>query len=144
MLTQKSYQKYNSTYNRLKHHPYRVIPDDEFINLFKDLCRLEKLLERKLAKDSELKKLKEAFIGKANILQRPGPVRADLVGWLELVYDALPEDRFTNREIYAYEDKFRQHYSTSRACATSAGMTLKSWEYRGKKTESEVEAIING
>ncbi|MFZ5822522.1 MAG: phospholipase D-like domain-containing protein [Chloroflexota bacterium] len=99
-----------STYNRLKYHPDRVVPDDEFIALFAELCQHEKLRERRLAKDSELKKLKETFLGKANKLQRPKPTKADLVGWLELVYSALPEDRFTNREIYGYENKFKQHY----------------------------------
>jgi len=74
-----------STYNRLKYHHDRVIPDDEFIDLFAELCQHEKFRERKLAKDTELKKLKETFIGKANRLQRPKPTRADLIGWLELV-----------------------------------------------------------
>lgn len=99
-----------NTYNRLKYHPDRVIPDDEFVALFAELCQHEKFRERRLAKDSELKKLKETFLGKANKLQRPKPTRADLVGWVELVYDALPEGKFTNQEIYGYENEFRQHY----------------------------------
>lgn len=99
-----------STYNRLKYHPYRVIPDDEFIDLFTELCQYEKSCEYRVAKDSGLKKLKKTFADKANRLQRPKPRRADLVGWLELVYDALPEGRFTNQEIYGYENEFKQHY----------------------------------
>lgn len=99
-----------STYNRLKYHPDRVIPDDEFIDLFAELCQRERLRERTLAKDSELKRLKETFVGKANRLQRPKPTRTDLVGWLKLVYDVLPEDKFTNQEIYEYENEFRERY----------------------------------
>jgi HKD family nuclease len=99
-----------STYNRLKYHPNRVIPDDEFISLFANLCQREKSQEQKLARDSDLRELKELFIRKANNLQRPKPRRADLIGWLELVYDALPEGSFTNQEIYAHEKEFRQRY----------------------------------
>ncbi len=99
-----------STYNRLKYHPDRVIPDGEFIDLFTELCQQEQFRERRLARDSELKKLREKFVGKANKLQHPKPTRTDLVGWLELVYKVLPEGRFTNQEIYEYENKFRQRY----------------------------------
>ncbi|MEW6717553.1 MAG: phospholipase D-like domain-containing protein [Chloroflexota bacterium] len=99
-----------STYNRLKYHPDRVLPDDEFIDLFAELCQKEKSREHSLERDSELQELKETFVRKANKLQRPKPTRADLIGWLELVYDALPEGRFTNQDIYAYEDEFSRHY----------------------------------
>lgn len=99
-----------STYNRLKYHPDRVIPDDEFIAVFAELCQHEKFREHKLAKDSELIKLRETFVRKASRLQRPKPTKTDLVGWLELVYDALPEGMFTNQEIYEYESEFRQRY----------------------------------
>jgi HKD family nuclease len=99
-----------STYNRLKYHPHRVIPDDEFINLFIDLCRIEKSQEHRLAKTPGLRELRETLIRKADKLQRPKPTRTDLVGWLELVYDALPEGKFTNQDIYAYKEEFSQHY----------------------------------
>lgn len=54
-----------STYNRLKYHPERVIPDGEFIDIFTELCKREKFCERALAKDPEFKKLKEIFFGMA-------------------------------------------------------------------------------
>ncbi len=99
-----------STYNRLKYHPHRVIPDDEFINLFADLCQREKSQENRLVRDHDLRQLRETFVRKADRLQRPKPTRADLIGWLELVYDALPPGKFTNQEIYEYEKEFRQRY----------------------------------
>ncbi|MFZ5808588.1 MAG: phospholipase D-like domain-containing protein [Chloroflexota bacterium] len=34
-----------STYSRMKYHPHRVIPDDEFMDLFAALCQREKLQE---------------------------------------------------------------------------------------------------
>jgi len=99
-----------STYSRLKYHPHRVIPDDEFIDLFADLCQREKSQENRLAKDYGLRQLRETFVRKADRLQRPKPTRTDLIGWLKLVYDVLPPGRFTNQEIYEYEREFRQRY----------------------------------
>lgn len=99
-----------STYSRLKFHPHRVIPDDDFIDLFIELCRREKIHERKLSRDRDLHQLKETFIKKADSLQRPKPARTDLIGWPELVYDALPDGMFTNQEIYEYEHAFKQRY----------------------------------
>ncbi len=99
-----------NTYYRLKFHPLRVVPDDEFIHLFAELCAVEKRSERQQARLSEIRTLRKAFSTKAGTLQRPKPSRADLFGWLELVYDVLPEGEFSNQDIYAYEDYFRQHY----------------------------------
>lgn len=99
-----------STYGRLKYHPHRVIPDDEFICLFAELCQREKSQENRLARNQSLRQMREAFIIKANKLQRPKPTRTDLIGWLRIVYDVLPQDEFTNQEIYKYENEFRQRY----------------------------------
>ncbi len=98
------------TYNRLKYHPQRVIPDEEFITLFARLCQQEKSQAHKSARDPGLRQLRESFIQKADSLQRPEPARRDLVGWPGMVYDVLPEGQFTNQEIYRYESAFRQRY----------------------------------
>lgn len=99
-----------STYNRLKYHPSRVIPDDEFVNLFTDMCHEEKSHERRFTRNRALQDLRKAFIRKSNSLQRPKPTKTDLIGWLELVYDVLPDGEFKNQDIYAYEEEFRQQY----------------------------------
>ncbi|MBC7241126.1 MAG: NgoFVII family restriction endonuclease [Anaerolineae bacterium] len=99
-----------NTYYRLKFHPLRVVPDDEFIDIFADLCKVEKRAERQQARQPEIHTLRQAFSTKAKTLQRPKPSKSDLFGWLELVYDVLPEGEFSNQDIYAYEDFFRQYY----------------------------------
>lgn len=99
-----------STYNKLKYHRDRVVPDSEFIELFTEICKKYRSLDLKLSRDYELKKLKETFFAKANRLQRPKPTQRDLVGWLKLVYDALPDGEFTNQDIYKFENKFRELY----------------------------------
>ena len=100
----------HATYYRLRHKQDRVIPDEEFIDLFSDLCQKEKLLEKRMARDTEIRELKSLYLRKADILPRPKPRRADLIGWLKLVYEALPEGQFTNQEIYEYENEFRRKY----------------------------------
>lgn len=99
-----------STYYQVKFHPLRVVPDEEFINLFADLCAVEKRSERQQARLSEIRTVRQAFVAKASTLQHPKPSRSDLFGWLKLVYDVLPEGEFSNQDIYAYENYFRQYY----------------------------------
>ncbi len=120
-----------STYGRLKYHPHRVIPDDEFIELFADLCQREKFQENISARDRDLRRLKEAFARKSNNLLRPRPTRADLIGWLEMVYDVLPQGRFTNQEVYEYEEEFRRRYPQNqniRAKVRQQLQVLREWE----------------
>jgi len=99
-----------STYNRLKFHPKRVVPDDEFLNLYAQMCERQKALQRSSARDTSSRKLMERFSEKAQSLRRPSPTGRDLVGWLELVYDSLPEGEFTNSHVYAHERDFQAVY----------------------------------
>lgn len=97
-------------YMRLKYHPDRVIPDEEFLALFAEMHRREKTQEKRLARDPALQGLRYAFYRKARALQRPKPTKMDLFGWLELVYEALPSGEFTNQDVYAQEETFRERY----------------------------------
>lgn len=97
-----------TTYNLLKFHPKRVIPDEEFLDLYAQLCAGERQHGR--ARTPTTSKLREAFETKASALRRPQPRRSDLLGWLELVYDHLPAGEFTNQQVYSCEAEFRQQY----------------------------------
>lgn len=99
-----------TAYNRLKFHPERVEPNDEFLALYGQLCEREKEQKRKFVGDRSSQKLRRAFRDKAKSLRRPTPTRRDLVGWLEIVYDALPDGEFTNEVIYGFELDFQQQY----------------------------------
>ncbi|NPV87794.1 MAG: NgoFVII family restriction endonuclease [Anaerolineae bacterium] len=99
-----------NTYYRLKYHPDRVIPDDEFLDLFAELCQRQRFYQQRQARDAKLANLKQTFINKAKQLERPQPAKTDLFGWLKLVYEALPEGEFTNQQIYEQEEVFRQSY----------------------------------
>jgi HKD family nuclease len=97
-------------YNKLKFHKNRVIPDAEFIEIFEDLCGFTTKKERLVRSDSDYKKISKEYIEKAGSLKRPKPGRSDLVGWLELVYDSLPDGIFTNSQVYRSENLFKEHY----------------------------------
>ena len=99
-----------TAYNRLKFHPERVEPDDEFLALYAELCRRERATDQSVGRDKSIRALHETFREKAASLRRPVPSRRDLVGWLELVYDALPDGEFTNDLVYASESEFRLRY----------------------------------
>jgi HKD family nuclease len=99
-----------ATYGRLKFLPERVEPDDEFLALYAELCQRQRVESKSASRDASTLKLMASFREKAKTLRRPVPSRRDLVGWLELVYDALPDGEFTNELVYAQEPEFRKQY----------------------------------
>lgn len=91
-----------SVYNRLKFHKDRVVPDAELLQMYAD--RFESAAaERKRRRDKQ-------FEEKVRSLRRPTPTRRDLVGWLELVYDALPKGEFTTSAAYEHEEEFSKRF----------------------------------
>lgn len=103
-----------NTYGKLKYHPNRVVPDEEFISLFAEWSEQEKRKDRAKKKEASLAELKDRFLSKAKILQRPKPTKNDLFGWLELIYDTLPDGEFSNQDIYAFENLFSRQYPQNR------------------------------
>jgi HKD family nuclease len=99
-----------ATYNRLKFHPKRVIPDDEFIEYYSSLCNLEKKVRTNFKRNNLTKELLNKFKTKAESLKHPQPTCGDLVGWTRLVFDQLPIGEFTTTQIYAYENDFANVY----------------------------------
>lgn len=99
-----------NTYNRLKFHPKRVKPDDDFINIYSELCKLENKNKVRYLKDRSSRKLLNNFKDKAKSLQHPKPSRKDLVGWVKLVFDHLPEIEFTTYQVYKNEPEFSRFY----------------------------------
>jgi HKD family nuclease len=103
-----------ATYNRLKFHPKRVIPDDEFIEYYASLCKLEKKCRLNFTRNNLAKELLINFEAKAKSLQRPRPTNNDLVGWTKLVFDQLPVGEFTTTQTYIYENEFANLYPENR------------------------------
>ena len=97
-----------STYNRLKFHPKRVIPDAELIKLYAEVCQQDKKQQLKAKK--EIRGVTQAFAEKVKGLRRPVPTGKDLIGWPRLVYDALPNGEFTNQQAYEFREAFQKQY----------------------------------
>jgi len=99
-----------NTYNRLKFHPKRVIPDDEFLNLYAVLCTSEKKEKIENKKNQNRQKLFKSFEEKTKTLQHPKPALKDLIGWAKLVFEYLPDNEFSTSQIYKHEQEFSNIY----------------------------------
>ena len=99
-----------AAYGRLKFGPCTVEPDDELLERYQALCEIQKPLPRHSAEHEHARKLVRELRSKVQALHRPTATRRDLVGWLELVYDSLPDGEFTTRQVYALKGEFARHY----------------------------------
>jgi HKD family nuclease len=98
-------------FNRLKFHPNGRVPDDDLVLKYSAAFEGESTVQRKAARDSSVRKANADFKEKFKALPRPKPTRRDIAGgWLELVYDNLPDGEFDNEQAYANEQLFRQQY----------------------------------
>ncbi len=102
------------TYNRLKFHPNRVIPDGEFLNLYSELCSSKKKQRIEFKKNQDRRDLLKSFEEKAKTLQHPKPSLKDLIGWVKLVFEYLPDEEFTTSQLYAHEKEFSNIYPENR------------------------------
>jgi phosphatidylserine/phosphatidylglycerophosphate/cardiolipin synthase-like enzyme len=96
-------------YDRLKFAGGRVEPDEELLSIYGALCSEANTL-RKAPGQSKVRELTGKLKAKVQSLQPPVRKRADLYGWLEAVYDALPDGRFNNEDIYRKKDYFLKYY----------------------------------
>jgi HKD family nuclease len=115
-----------TAYNRLKFHPQRVEPDEELVALYAEVCKAEKQ-ERRV----QPRTLREALDKKVRSLRRPTPTRRDLVGWLELVYDSLPDGEFANTDIYRHEAEFHNRFPANRNIRAKVRQQLQVLEAIG-------------
>lgn len=103
-----------SVYNKLKFHPHRVIPDQEFLGLYQEVYSLRRDWERSSERDTRLKRVKSRFTEKAASLKHPIPTDKDLFGWQKLVFERLPEGPFRTSDLYKFEEELRAHYPENR------------------------------
>ncbi len=99
-----------SAYNRLKFDKRRAEPDEEFIELYRELYERQKRQRQSETHDAASRELIARFQGKAKTLRRPVPTAADLIGWLKLVFDQVPAGEFTNEDLYRIEAVFQAYY----------------------------------
>ena len=102
------------TYNRLKYHPQRVLPDQEFIDIYAQLAKLERKQNQYLKKDKKYASLNKRFLEKSKSLQKPRVTKNDLVGWLNNIYKLIPDYEFTTNQIYKYEPDLAKLYPNNK------------------------------
>lgn len=98
------------TYNRLKYHPQRVLPDQEFVDIYTQLAKLQKQQNQNLKKNTEYASLNKRFLEKSKSLQKPKVTKKDLVGWLNNIYKLIPDNEFTTQQAYKYESDLAKLY----------------------------------
>ena len=97
------------TYSLLKLKSDKIAPDVELLGLYEDLWNVTRKEDHLTARGPR-KELIDRFEAKARTLTAPVPTRADLRGWMELVYDTLPNGEFTNAQAYMYKDIFATRF----------------------------------
>ena len=102
------------TYNRLKYHPQRVLPDQEFIDIYSQLSKLKKQQNQNLIKDTKYASLNKRLLEKSKSLQKPKVTNKDLVGWLKNIYKLIPNDEFTTQQVYKYESELAKLYPNNK------------------------------
>jgi HKD family nuclease len=120
-----------STYNQLKFLQERVAPTDALLGSYAAVYEAETTLRRKKNREREVRKLRQAFNEQVKSSRRPKPTRRDLVGWLELVYDSLPEGEFTNSDAYQHEPQFQDRYPENRNIKAKVRQQLQVLEAMG-------------
>lgn len=97
-------------YNTLKFHPSRVVPDQDFLSLYREMCLLKRKQEKDAARSKQMQTLTSQFQEKASSLRRPTPTEKDLFGWQKLVFERLPDGPFKTQDIYQFEEEFARYY----------------------------------
>lgn len=103
-----------AVYNSLKFHPRRVEPDQEFLSLYEEMHSLRRRHDGAIGRNSCFRQLKSRFQEKAASLHRPVLTTGDLFGWQKLVFERLPDGQFKTRDIYQFEEEFRNCYPENR------------------------------
>jgi len=97
-----------AVYSRLKFDDRRVELNAELAELYGQLCKQER--KRDAGVNSELRQEVERFDEAVSRMRRPHRTRRDLFGWLDAVYDSLPEGEFRNSEAYLHEAQLQQKF----------------------------------
>jgi HKD family nuclease len=103
-----------NTYNVLKYHQQRVLPDQEFIDLYAQLANVSKEQNHKIKKNLKYASLSKRFVEKSKSLQKPKVTKRDLIGWLNNIYKLIPDNEFTTQKIYTYEAELAKLYPNNK------------------------------
>jgi len=101
-----------ASYVRLKFDGRRIV-DEEFLSAYEAKSR-DYISSERRQQAKQLKALFSALQKDFATLPKPTPTHKDLVGWLKLVYEVLPEGEFSNEDVYRNADYFESYYPDNR------------------------------
>jgi len=92
-------------FQQLQYSTHRVIPNIQYIDNYEELFK-ETKKGKKISKHPKYLEMQE--------LEKQLPTaridNSELVGWMKLVYQYLPNEEFNTHEIYQFESIFKQEY----------------------------------
>ncbi|MQC26624.1 MAG: hypothetical protein DWG76_04130 [Chloroflexi bacterium] len=98
-----------ASYVRLK-FSNRFAPTDEYLSMYEEASRQRVKAEKQTDESAKLSALEKSMRELESTIPRPRASKKDLVGWLEMVYDSLPDGNFSTTQMYEYEEEFSAHY----------------------------------
>ena len=103
--TEEIYSDLTESYLKMKFMDNRYKPTHEYIDCYEDL-------HKKVRKGKSIvnQPLYQKFKQIEESLEKPKLVELDLSGWMRLVYDNIPDEIFTNNDVYKLEEIFRSVY----------------------------------
>jgi len=103
--TEEIYSDLTESYLKMKFMENRFKPTHEYIDCYEDL-------HKKVRKGKSIinQPLYQKFKQIEESLEKPKLVELDLSGWMRLVYDNIPDEIFTNNDVYKLEEIFRSVY----------------------------------
>jgi len=90
---------------KLKISEQKIIPNDDYIDAYSELCK--KYKKNKISiEDNDLSQLIEI----EKNLRKPEINANDLFGWKKIVFEKIPDYVFSARDMYKYEEIFKEMY----------------------------------
>ena len=93
------------TFLKLKVSEQKIIPNSDYINAYSELYKKLKKKEPSI-EDKELSRLIEI----EKNLQKPKINANDLFWWKKIVFEKIPDHVFSARDMYKYEEEFKEIY----------------------------------
>jgi len=118
------------SYLRLKFDK-RFIPDEDFLASYEEATRKNRKAVKTATKAADIAALEKTLRTKAASLAKPKATANELVGWMKMVYEALPHGEFTNADAYQHEPEFREKYPENKHVIEKIRQQLQNLEKLG-------------
>ncbi|MBC7287735.1 MAG: hypothetical protein H5T86_06765 [Armatimonadetes bacterium] len=102
------------TYLRIKQAGHARLVDAEVLGRYEELWHIAAEMREKQRASPAYSTAEKRFREAVRRRPRVKVERKDLYGWLDLVYDVLPEGEFTNQQVYRHREIFQRRFPRNR------------------------------